>query len=259
VETGATSFSDAAMASLADESGDSTGQEEEESVGGETNEQDAEEFAFSAKQLERRNNSTTAAVPATPAAPVQGSSSGLAPQSMMWAIPHRENNAFRSGAASGGAVNSGSGTVSSSATKFMYLEPFSLRPSALATAISAALSVVPEPFSMATTASGLARAFGLVVRRIADLLTTLLDYPALAPALSRNLEITKQESIQLRQFLQFQLEVVWDWLVNIMNSIEAQLQLRFVVSLSNSYAPPGTPSKHNTLFGRSPLSRYVYQ
>lgn len=263
MQTGATAGSDAAMASLAlfsdDESGDSTGQEEDESDGGETDEQDTEEFAFSDEQLERRNNNTTAAIPATAAAPVRGSSSGLAPQSMMWAIRHRENNAVRSGAASGGAVNAGSGTVSSSATNLMYLEPSSLRRSAAAAAIaaaSAALPVVPEPFSMATTASGLARAFGLVVRQIADLLTMLLDYPALAPALSRNLEITNQESIQLQQFLEFRLKVVWDWLVNVMDSTEAQL--RFGVSLSNASVPSGTPSNHITLFGRTPLSRYGY-
>ena len=50
MQTGATAGSDAAMASLAlfsdDESGDSTGQEEDESDGGETDEQDTEEFAF---------------------------------------------------------------------------------------------------------------------------------------------------------------------------------------------------------------------
>ncbi len=55
-KTGAfTAGSDAAMASLAlfsdDESGDSTGQEEDESNDGETDEQDTEEFTFSDKQF----------------------------------------------------------------------------------------------------------------------------------------------------------------------------------------------------------------
>ena len=248
------------MASLAlfsdDESGDSTGQEEDESDGGETDEQDTEEFAFSDEQLERRNNNPATAVPATATAPVRGSS-GMAPQSMMWAIRHRENNAVRGGGAANGAVNSSGSAVGGSTTNLMYLEPSSLRRSAAAAAIAAAsatLPVVPEPFSMATTASGLARAFGLVVRQIADLLTMLLDYPALAPALSRNLEITNQESIHLQQFLEFRLKPVWDWLVTVMDSTEAQL--RFGVALSNASTPNGTPSNHITLYGRTPLSRY---
>lgn len=260
VQTGATAGSDAAMASLAlfsdDESGDSTGQEEDESDGGETDEQDTEEFAFSDEQLERRNNNSSSTVPATAAAPVRGTS-GMAPQSMMWAIRHRENNAVR-GPGANGAVTSSGNAVGSSTTNLMYLEPTSLRRSAAAAALAAAsatIPVVPEPFSMATTASGLARAFGLVVRQIADLLTMLLDYPALAPALSRNLDITNHESIQLQQFLEFRLKPVWDWLVNVMDSTEAQL--RFGVALSNASTPNGTPSNHITLYGRTPLSRMV--
>jgi E3 ubiquitin-protein ligase EDD1 len=96
----------------------------------------------------------------------------------------------------------------------------------------------------------------LVVRQIADLLTMLLDYPALAPALSRNLDITNQESIQLQQFLEFRLKPVWDWLVNVMDSTEAQL--RFGVALSNASTPNGTPSNHITLYGRTPLARYCH-
>ena len=259
MQTGATAGSDAAMASLAlfsdDESGDSTGQEEDESDGGETDEQDTEEFAFSDEQLERRNNNPSAAVP-TAAAAVR-STAGMGPGSMMWAIRHRENNAVRGGVTANGAVNS-SGNAVGGSTNLMYLEPTSLRRSAAAAAIAAAsatIPVVPEPFSMATTASGLARAFGLVVRQISDLLTMLLDYPALAPSLSRNLEITNQESIHLQQFLEFRLKPVWDWLVNVMDSTEAQL--RFGVALSNASTPNGTPSNHITLYGRSPLSRYV--
>lgn len=256
VQTGATAGSDAAMASLAlfsdDESGDSTGQEEDESDAGETDEQDTEEFAFS-DEIDRRN---AAAVPATATPPVRGSTTTLAPQSMMWAIRHRENNSAARSATgtANGAVISGANTVSSSTANLMYLEPSSLRRSAAtAAAAASAVPVVPEPFSMATTASGLARAFGLVIRQISDLLTMLLDYPALAPPLARNLEISSHESIQLQQFLEFRLKPVWDWLVNVMDSTEAQL--RFGVALSSASAPPGSPSNHLTLFGRVPPSR----
>lgn len=51
---------------------------------------------------------------------------------------------------------------------------------------------------MATTASCLARAFAIVVRQIADLLTMLQDYHALAPSLPRTLDVSYQESINLQ-------------------------------------------------------------
>ena len=85
-----------------------------------------------------------------------------------------------------------------------------------AAAATVSVPVVPEPFSMATTASELARAFGLVIRQIVDLLIMPLDYSVLAPLLAHNLEITKQESMHLQQFLEFRLKPVWDWLVTVM-------------------------------------------
>lgn len=176
---------------------------------------------------------------------------------MMWAIRHRENSSARGSGAAGSGVNTSSGGgVGGSAANLMYLEQSSLRRSAAAAAIAAAsasLPVVSEPFSMATTASGLARAFGLVIRQISDLLTMLMDYPPTAPTSARNLEITSQDSIQLQQFLETRLKPVWDWLINVMDSTEAQL--RFGVALSNASAPSGTGSNHITLFGRTPLSR----
>ena len=57
---------------------------------------------------------------------------------------------------------------------------------------------------MATTCSSLARAFGIVVRQVADLLTLLQDYSALAPTLPRTLEVTYQESVQLQMMIEQQ-------------------------------------------------------
>lgn len=51
---------------------------------------------------------------------------------------------------------------------------------------------------MTTTASQLARAFSVVVRQIADLLTMIQDYNALAPGLPRVLEISDQEARDLQ-------------------------------------------------------------
>lgn len=51
---------------------------------------------------------------------------------------------------------------------------------------------------MTTTASQLARAFSVVVRQVADLLTMIQDYNALAPGLPRVLEISDQEASDLQ-------------------------------------------------------------
>ena len=50
--------------------------------------------------------------------------------------------------------------------------------------------------TMSTTASALARAFGIVVRTIADLLSLLQDYGPLTPPLSRMLDISYNEAIR---------------------------------------------------------------
>ena len=147
----------------------------------------------------------------------------------------------------------------------MYLEPSAIRRTAAASApTSVPAAVFADQFSMTTTVNGLARAFGLVIRQIADLLTMLLDYPALAPPLSRVLDITNSESMHLQQFLEYRLKPVWDWLVNVMDSTEAQL--RFGVALSSAStpanasgsAPPALAPHQLNLFGRgAPPARYV--
>jgi E3 ubiquitin-protein ligase EDD1 len=83
-------------------------------------------------------------------------------------------------------------------SSLVFIDPSTLRRSTTATAAVAAAAASQEPVTMATTASCLARAFGIVVRQIADLLTMLQDYHALAPALPRTLDISYQESINLQ-------------------------------------------------------------
>lgn len=94
-------------------------------------------------------------------------------------------------------------------SSLVFIDPSSLRRSTTATAAVAAAAANQEPVTMATTASCLARAFGIVVRQIADLLTMLQDYHALAPALPRTLDISYQESINLQVcicFLKYSLD-----------------------------------------------------
>jgi len=51
---------------------------------------------------------------------------------------------------------------------------------------------------MTTTVNQLARAFGVVVRQIADLLMMLQDYHALVPNLSKVLDISTTEVLELQ-------------------------------------------------------------
>ena len=95
---------------------------------------------------------------------------------------------------------------------------------------------------MGTTASALARAFGIVVRQIADLLALLQDYNGTAaPALSlpRTLEVSYQESVNLQLLIEYQMKGNWDWLMTVMDSTEAQL--RFGSALSNLATESGLP------------------
>ncbi len=79
----------------------------------------------------------------------------------------------------------------------IYIDPNTLRRT---TAVTAAATGTNQDsaVTMATTASQLARAFGIVVRQIADLLTMLHDYHALAPNLPRVLDISCQEAMDLQ-------------------------------------------------------------
>merc|ERR1719481_2040924 len=205
IQTGATAGSDALFSD--DESAESSHPEDEESDAGETDEQEAEDFSFTEEQLERRPATTAAASTAERANP--------APQTMQWAVRTRSKPG-RGGASGGG---------------FIYIDPSSLRRSTATGASAVATLPASEPITMATTCSSLTRAFGIVVRQIADLLTMLQDYSALAPTLPRTLEISYQESVNLQLLIEFQMKPNWDWLMTILDSTEAQL--RFGSALSS--------------------------
>jgi len=82
------------------------------------------------------------------------------------------------------------------ATSLIYVDPVTLRRTA--TIPTAIQTNQDSAVTMATTASQLARAFGILIRQIADLLTMLQDYHALAPNLPRVLDISYQESLDLQ-------------------------------------------------------------
>lgn len=101
---------------------------------------------------------------------------------MQWAIRNRETNTRSTGL----RVTSGSNLV--------FIDPSTLRRSTATSAVAAA----QEPITMGTTASCLARAFGIVVRQIADLLTMMQDYKMYAPALPRILEVVNSDAVNLQ-------------------------------------------------------------
>lgn len=140
----------------------------------------------------------------------------------------------------------------------MFIDPSSLRRSATAANVVAAAQQAAaashEPQTMATTASCLARAFSIVIRQIADLLTMLQDYNALTPVLPRTLEITYQESINLQLYLEYHLKPTWDWLLTVMDSTEAQLRFGAALTQSSDPTHPGHPLHSSTAGGSSGIS-----
>ncbi|XP_058797650.1 E3 ubiquitin-protein ligase hyd isoform X2 [Phymastichus coffea] len=212
VQTGATAGSDGGMNSILlypeDESGESSQQEDDESEAGETDEQDTEEFQIGDEQLERRSGSTG-----------HSNRNNLAPMSMQWAIRNRES------------VTRATGLRVTGSSNLVFIDPSSLRRSTTTSAVAAG----QEPITMGTTASCLARAFGIVIRQIADLLTMMQDYKMVAPPLPRTLEIGFLDAFNLQMYLEAHLKPTWDWLITVMDATEAQL--RFGVSLTRSADP----------------------
>uniref|UniRef100_W8BVH1 HECT-type E3 ubiquitin transferase n=1 Tax=Ceratitis capitata TaxID=7213 RepID=W8BVH1_CERCA len=202
VQTGAT------VGSETDESGDSSPQEEEASEDGETDEH-SDEFSFADHQLERRNNSSS----------TRGE---LAPQSMQWAIRNRD--ATRSSV----RVPAGSNLV--------FIDPMALRRSTVPT--SSTVTVPPqEQHTMATTASNLARAFGIIVRQISDLLNSYA-YQLTTDVEKLTYKKQIEEAAQIQLNVEQRLKSTWNWMYSIMDGTEPQL--KFGTYLAN-YTDPAHP------------------
>ncbi|GIX75673.1 hypothetical protein CDAR_406353 [Caerostris darwini] len=205
----------------------SNAEDEEESEAGET-EPDTEE-AFIDEQLERRSNSGSS-----------GPRPNLAPQHMQWALRQRET--------SRGSI------PSSGSSGLIYIDPSSLRRAA-GTSASVSATVTQECSSTAVTTSvSLARAFGILMRQIADLLTMLQDYNALAPNLGSTLEVTYQDTLNLQMYLDYHLRPTWEWLMTVMDSTEAQL--RFGCALTSGSHPTHSAHQiHSSVHSRSNRNR----
>lgn len=150
-----------------DDSDGSSQPDDDGSEDGETDDHSQEDYTLSDEQLERRTTITGT------------QRSNLAPQSMQWAIRNRDTNR------SSVRLTGGSSLV--------FIDPAALRRTA--TASAAAISAAQEPHTMATTASSLARAFGIVLRQVCQLFNTITEL--YSNGLLHNMNITYQEANQL--------------------------------------------------------------
>jgi E3 ubiquitin-protein ligase EDD1 len=213
--------------------GEDDEEEESDGEGADTEHEDDndDEFAFASdEQLERRTGSSSGAN-ATASASWERSS--LAPPSMQWAIRTRSR-----------AVRGTATAAASGGGGFIYIDPSSLRRGGTATAAVAA-PAGNEPVTMATSASALARAFGIVIRQIADLLAMMQDYSNLAPSLPRILDIGYEECNALQLHIDTQMKPNWDWLMTIMDATEAQLRFGSALSSAADPAHPAHPLYSN--------------
>nr|XP_029736104.1 E3 ubiquitin-protein ligase hyd isoform X6 [Aedes albopictus] len=212
VQTGATAGSDtgeghAWMFENEDDSGDSSQPDDEGSEDGESDDHSHEDFSLADEQLERRQTSGG------------NQRTNLAPQSMQWAIRSRETTGPERVRLTTGGSN------------LVFIDPNALRRT---TAASAAVSAAQQQESptMTTTASALARAFGIVLRQISDLIGML---PTSFSGSSSALDVTHQEAVQLQMYVEKRLKPTWDWILTVMEATEAQL--RFGASLTDSTDP----------------------
>jgi len=152
---------------LEDESGDSSAQEEDGSEDGESDDH-SDEFNFNDQQLERRSTNSNAR-------------SDLAPQTMQWAIRNRDT------ARSSVRVPTGSNLV--------FIDPMALRRSTVPASTTVTTPSI-EPHTMATTASNLARAFGITIRQISELIS-ILSYN-IVNDIETSLKIQSDEAIAVQ-------------------------------------------------------------
>lgn len=149
-----------------DDSEGSSQPDDDGSEDGETDDHSQEGFVLADEQLERRTTTTGT------------QRSNLAPQSMQWAIRSRDTNR------SAVRLTGGSSLV--------FIDPAALRRT---TTASAAVAAAQEPHTMSTTASSLARAFGIVLRQVSQLFNTITEL--YNNGLLSNMNITYQEANQL--------------------------------------------------------------
>lgn len=149
-----------------DDSDGSSQPDDDGSDDGETDEHSQEDYTLNDEQLERRTNTGT------------NQRNNLAPQSMQWAIRSRDTSR------SSVRLTGGSSLV--------FIDPAALRRT---TTTSAAVAATQEPHTMSTTASSLARAFGIILRQVSQLFNSINE--SYSAGMLHSLNITYQEANEL--------------------------------------------------------------
>ncbi|KAL7038434.1 hypothetical protein ACKWTF_009577 [Chironomus riparius] len=218
VQTGATAGSDTGLSNFVlineDDTGDSSQQDEENSEDGDSDEQSTEEFVLD-DPTDRRTSSTNL------------QRSNAPPHSLHWAIRNRDTTRTTSLHRLAGASN------------LVFIDPSAIRRSASANAVA------QESPTMATTSSALARAFGIVLRQISELVG-MLAWKFSCPSSNsyQSYDLTYQEAVQLQMYVEKRLKPTWDWILTVMDATEAQL--RFGASLTDSADSAHPLHPHNT-------------
>lgn len=153
-----------------DDTGDSSQPDEDGSDDGDSDEQSTEEFVLD-EQVDRR--ATTSGTQRGANAP---------PHSLHWAIRSRDTTRTTNLHRLAGASN------------LVFIDPGAMRRSTSASAVAA-----QESPTMATTSSALARAFGIVLRQISELVG-MMAWKFACPTSNnyQNYDMTYQEAVQLQ-------------------------------------------------------------
>ncbi|XP_033640318.1 E3 ubiquitin-protein ligase UBR5-like isoform X2 [Asterias rubens] len=232
--TAATAGSDAGGGSVAvfyseDESSsnldDAEGEEDEDSENEIEEDEEMDDQSFGNDNLDRPGTSR------------QGGARTSQPQHpMQWAFRHQ--------AARSNETSTTTPATTSNTRGLIYIDASNQRRMAISAATALANSnntSTSSESAPSTTASRLARAYGIVVRQITELLTMLFPYHG-PDSLRESVEVTPDEANDLHMIMEISLKPTWDWLVCIMNSTEAQL--RYGKALTSS-TDPGHPTHPN--------------
>ncbi|XP_068706016.1 E3 ubiquitin-protein ligase UBR5-like [Montipora foliosa] len=207
----------------------STGEEEEEEDDDEEEEEEVVEHVDhdTVQQADSLDNRP----------PIAGAERSSTPHAMQWAI--RANTQSR-GPSGNGSLSTPQTTAGSG---FIYVDSTSLRRSGNnAAAASTGTNDLPSvSHSMSSSASALARAFGVVVREVTDLLN-IAHNPSDLPA--ESLTPSSSSLMEISALVDHQLQASWNWLVTVLDCTEAQLRFGSSLSSATDPNPPNYPKPH---------------
>ncbi|XP_022088728.1 E3 ubiquitin-protein ligase UBR5-like isoform X2 [Acanthaster planci] len=174
----------------------------------------------------------------------QGGSRTAQPQHpMQWAFRHQTSRSSD--------TNTTTPATSSSNRGLIYIDASSQRRMAInaASALANSNSVTSSnETAPSTTASRLARAYGIVVRQITELLAMLMIYHG-PESLRESVEVSAEEASDLQSVVENCLKPTWDWLFCIMNSTEAQLRYGKALTAATDPAHPTHPNHSQYMRG----------